>query len=360
MTACAPASDDGTSQQHLNPDNIRTTGTGPNFEISLVQWRQLDSALEVSITVANTGSEATSEFHVSAELERLSGDPELPWAWGSPSLQPALSPGEERTLYVEVVEECASGCLLWAEVDKADFTVESDEEDNRSEAVPVDTKTELSGPDVLVRNVRWTTDELNITYTVTLANEGDVTAEEASVAFNYDLTEPYQGADDWVFTDNLGPGEEVEIQHTVTRNCIDGCNTSVRADINMQEESDRHNNAYGPVEVTTPPGTPDVYVSGTAWFIDEGISTVRVANYGSANAYGVRVDVFDDLDVAPDLAAIGDRVGFIDVPALSQVVLTMPSPPDCPYGGCHSWVRVDGLDEMAEMNEDNNLYDVHL
>ncbi len=234
-----------------------------------------------------------------------------------------------------------------------------------SDPVPV-TVTEAdeeAAPDLLVAAASGGVAGGVLDLAVTVRNEGGLGASDFWVDVFVDpggQPEVGEVGEDWTWVDYLGPGEDLDLSFSIEV-AAGAHEVWILADTNDDvAESDESDNALAATVGEgsgTGSGGPDLTVSWFDCTVDEDgllYYFVDVTNDGDEDADWFYVDLFVDRDDAPELYEDGDD--YTTVAGLSAGGTTWADfLIDAWCAGCASWVLVDGYDNVAESDEDDNV-----
>lgn len=256
------------------------------------------------------------------------------------------------------VAQIASGGVLTG-AGPGETTIRAQWDEVQSEPVSVTVSEGASPADLRVARVEAESGGGVVTLSVTLANDGDVGAGGFWTDAWIDREPVFDGAgDDYVFVDWVGPGGEATVELTLYPD--DGDHTVwVSADTNHDvEESDEDDNTAS-IAITTGDAEeagPNLAISYFDWIADASSVYwyVDVTNTGSEDVGDFFVDLFVDRDDAPELYDDGDD--YVVVEGLGAGETTYADfLADASCAPCWSWVLLDGYDQVAETDEDDNV-----
>lgn len=228
-----------------------------------------------------------------------------------------------------------------------------------SEAVGVEVLPEATGkPDLVISSMSGSAAGGWVSLSVQVENVGGASAGEFWVdAWGDPGSTPQIGdvGDDYVLLSYLGPGQT----QTLSFDLPGDSSAYVLADTNDDiDESDESNNAAsGPLSgAGGGSGGPDLSVSYFDYAADAYsiYYYVEVYNSGDEAADSFFVDLFVDLDEAPQLGDYGDAYELFDGLGAGEYA-GMDALVDTWCGWCWSWALVDSLDWVEEADESDNI-----
>ena len=309
------------------------------------------STATYTITVCNQGTATSQSFYLDLYYDRTTAPTcsTTPNQWYTVS---GLGTGACTTHSFTRTGTPDGSYTAWARVDGACVVNETDENNNNSSRTYT-----VGGPDLVVSSFAAAASGSDVTYTVTICNNGTATSQGFYLDLYYNRTTAptcSTNPDDYQSISGLGAGACTTRTFTRT-GAQNGTYTGwARVDglCSVTESNENNNNASAVYTV----GQPDLVVSSFSASVSNTTVTytVTICNNGGGTSQSFYLDLYYDRTTPPTCSTTPDEytaISGLGAGACTTETFTRSNAPNGTYTG---WARVDGLCSVTESNENNN------
>ena len=334
-----------------------------------------DTTIDYKATFYNAGSEPLQNLRAqifwnspeAPEFGLVSGDKNFDFIVND-TFNQVLLPGDTRTVTWTWSEVPPTGLLnAWVYADTNNVFAEANENNNRYGPVVVDKLPPVGTADLFIDSVETSLDGYNVTYIVTIGNQGDATPGSFDVDIFSDAeTEPLvtDGAAAAAYTSlasGPAPGQTIDVEVEWNSDVPGDFSSWVVVDAYQQvTESNETNNGFGPIAISIEEAKkPELTITS---FEGEAVAgngnfTVTVENTGPEPAESFVVSLYSGAFEGGEPTGDDDAEDTVQVSGLApgdseSLSLTWEN---VPAGSNPAFVIVDPSNEIDEANEQNNV-----